>query len=359
MDRLSTRVGLASVIILLLASLSPLVASAAGIEDRAKVEVKPIFQISSYSVSPSHIKEIGDALSVSVTVNNTSGIKRTLNIGFEIIDPNGGLRSFPPQATALEPEETSNIALRWIVDSPLPVGYYDVKIAVWTYQPHKVEVVEIPNAFKVGYELFIEIDYMPEHKPTQSVLEYVRNYYSKRLISITFVVDEEIPLDESVTEEEFWWYEATYNSRGDDKVITGQKYRVDSKWKWVLYGTVDAEGNASGYTAQWREDAANYVLIADEANDAFAASWWGRLKFATPEKAESVTLMHELGHCIGILRLDQYGKEDYDEDRTSVMAEGLSTYEFLPPWIELFYDEPFRYSEEYWGLRNMEYYAPL
>lgn len=201
---------------------------------------------------------------------------------------------------------------------------------------------------KTSYELFIEIDYMPEHEPTQSVLDYVRNYYLDRDISVTFFVDDEVPLDSEVTRSEFFDYEATYNDLGDDEIVRRwwwwDDYKLTSKWKWVLFGTVDG-GGANGY-CYGNEDAGNYIFIADESNDDFASEWedWG----VTSEEVETVVLMHELGHAIGILRLIN-GEEDYDLDHEWSVMSLLSDANCNA--------DPIRYSQEYWELRNMEYYV--
>lgn len=216
------------------------------------------------------------------------------------------------------------------------------------------------------YELFVEIDYMPGHRPTDSVLEYIKAYYSQRSISLTFIVDEEVPLDEKVTHKEFWDYEERYNNRGDDwvkirfegdmGVVMQGEFKTTSKWKWVLYGTVDEEG-ANGYTySGCRDDAGNYIFIADETNDKEASDLlWKILYFGqfTAENKEAVTLMHELGHAIGVTKLARLNgkcEEITDEDTSSVMSYSYD-------YTNILY-RPIGYSREYWNLKDLEFYSP-
>jgi len=207
------------------------------------------------------------------------------------------------------------------------------------------------------YELFFEIDYMTGHRPTDSVLTYIKNYYIDRGISVTFYVDDEVPIDPVVTSDEFWTYEATYNDLGDDKIVDGNRVFF-SKWKWVLFGTVDERG-VNGYTYTppthpMATEAGNYIFIADETNDNWANEWWNRYIFGvTEEEAETVVLMHEMGHSIGITRLrwdrlERQWEEVYDRDLTSVMS-----------WLNPLNCNaiPIHYSNAYWNQRDMEYYT--
>jgi hypothetical protein len=200
-------------------------------------------------------------------------------------------------------------------------------------------------------ELFIEVDYMPGHKPTQSVLDYITDYYAREGISVTFYVDDEVSLDSEMTIDEFFNYEATFNDLGDDKITSfwffWKDYKLTSKWKWVLFGEVDVTNNANGYTyTGGRNDAGNYIFVADKSNDELASTWeeYG----VTAEEVETVVLMHELGHTIGILKTDTEGNQVYDPNRWSVMS-------YLS--IVNCNSAPIRYSSEYWELRDIEYYT--
>ena len=216
------------------------------------------------------------------------------------------------------------------------------------------------------HELFIEIDYMVNHAPTQAVLDYIEWYYmgnnpSGELINVTFYVDDEVLYDPSVTQQEFWAIEVTYNDLGDDAYGTGDPVFgtagvYSSKWKWVLFGTVDGEWGAMGYCyVVWQQVgrregdmlAGNYMFVADEAADA-----WSVNNGIEPHGAEAVILMHEMGHSIGIGIIEWHPlwgwHEVYDSDSGSVMSY-LSTAnaELYGAWY---------YSDKYWATRNLDYY---
>ncbi len=186
------------------------------------------------------------------------------------------------------------------------------------------------------HELFYEVDYMAGHMPTDSALAYIQDYYAERWVRITFYIDDEVPLDESVTKTEFSALIEEYNDHD---------FGYYSQWKWVLFGTVvDGEPGTAGYVSG-DEDKANYAFIADQTGDNFAIDHAG--EGVTAEEVETVVLMHEMGHTIGILKLDSEKNEVYDANEWSVMAL-LS--------LDNCNAEPIRYSREYWILRNLEYY---
>lgn len=230
-----------------------------------------------------------------------------------------------------------------------------------------------PEEVAVEYELFIEIDYMEGHEPNSIVLDYVHTYYLERGINVTFYVDDVVPLDPSVSDTDFWAIEAAYNDLGDDAygagdAVFGRDGVYSSKWKWVLYGTsVEDEPNVVGYTYVILSIkyvpptgrilsvdclAGNYIFVADGAGDSWALSVG-----IEPYGAEAVVLMHELGHGIGIMNVGWSGNvytgfrlwEIYDPYPSSVMSY-LSTANagLYGAWY---------YCDEYWRLRNMEYYT--
>jgi len=199
----------------------------------------------------------------------------------------------------------------------------------------------------LNWEIYFEIDYMTGHKPTDSVLEYIHGYFRDNGIYVYFFVDDEIsPADPSVTRNEFWQYEATYNDvwKFDDRAhgdIAQGKYNL--KEKWILFGTVSEENpTASGYSIEPNKEYGNYIFIADQANDQWASS-----RPVSTAEVETVALMHEIGHTIGILLLSKSGSEAYDNVGWSVMAE-LSVMNCIA--------DPIRYSPRYWKEKNLDYY---
>jgi hypothetical protein len=208
-----------------------------------------------------------------------------------------------------------------------------------------------PPQKSVTYELFIEIDWMTGHHPTQEVLDYIVGYYSANGITVTFNVDDEVTYDGSVNEADFWAIEAQYND-GDDKAngdINAGVYT--SKDKWVLFGSNVAEDSSTvGYTIVLLASkgrnvdalAGNYIFIADEATDDWADS-----NGISRDGAEAVVLMHELGHSIGIGVFSGLN-EVYDSDLYSVMSF-LNVYNAGN-------DGSWYYSKRYWSTKNLGYY---
>ena len=214
------------------------------------------------------------------------------------------------------------------------------------------------NSF--GWEIYFEIDYMTGHKPTDSVLEYVHSYFRDNGIYVYFFIDDEISVDPSVTRAEFWALEKQFNDvmlfddRAEGSEITALT-KLAKKEKWVLYGTEtdfswmpDAHGVI--FNVPYITDrAANYIFIADQFNDQSALP-------VTAEQIETVALMHEIGHSIGITLWDwppwrdqdrDGTPEDYDNDAKSVMARlTLSNCR----------SEPIGYSHRYWLLKDIEHY---
>lgn len=214
------------------------------------------------------------------------------------------------------------------------------------------------------YVLDIEIDYMEGHEPTNEVLDYVVGYYAARGIEVTFYADgylggdeisEEVPLvlegkwnaSDGISDEEFEAIEAVYNDND---------YGYFDNWKWVLFGTtVYGEPNVIGHIhvsfAQINPKkadvlAGNYILIADETADEWATTTTLEIG------AEATVLMHEIGHSIGIGKVEwnvfNGWVEVYDRDTYGVMSYlNVNNAGYYNQWY---------YSDKYWNTRNMEYY---
>lgn len=203
------------------------------------------------------------------------------------------------------------------------------------------------------YELFVEIDYLVGHEPTQAVLDYIIEYYygnnpSGDLIDVEFTIDDEISLtgngydaNNGINDDEFWAIESLNNDSNDGVVF-------NSKNKWVLYGTsVEDSPGTMGYcyisTSGKDLLAGNYIYIADESTDS-----WEIIHGVTDSGAEATVLMHELGHSIGIAKMNPVFGEQYDPDSYSVMSY-LSTDNATQYYT-------WYYSNSYWDTRNLEYY---
>jgi photosystem II stability/assembly factor-like uncharacterized protein len=143
-------ISLLLVSLLFISSLAPITTFAWEVESSGEAEVKAIFQIISYPkpISPPEVGT-GENVSAPVTIKNTDDVKRTFYASFAIQDPAGNWYTIPYETITLGPEATGTITLYWTVDSSAISGYYNAKITVWTYEPHKVETKEIPNAFEI------------------------------------------------------------------------------------------------------------------------------------------------------------------------------------------------------------------
>lgn len=210
--------------------------------------------------------------------------------------------------------------------------------------------IEPPPLPTTTYELSIEIDYMTGHYPTQTVLDYIEWYYlgnnpSGDLIEVTFTIDDQVPVDPAISNQEFWAIEAVYNDGTDNAGGDPNNGVYDSKDKWVLYGTsVEGSPGTVGYCYVVLEGRVtqdglygNYIFIADETADSIEN--YG---------AEAVVLMHELGHSIGIGKF-RLNREIYDPDTGSVMS-------YISDDNAKLYDQWY-YSASYWDTRNLEYYT--
>ena len=268
--------------------------------------------------------------------------------------------------------ETDEVAYHTYLTS----GLYTVTLTVADEKGATGEISKDIFINSLKSEIYFEIDYMTGHEPTDSVLEYIHSYFRDNGIYVYFFVDDEIsPADPSVTENEFWQYEATYNDvvlfndQAQDGIDTDADTRDGEyflKEKWILYGTVWADDDLLGSTyslierrdhPDWVADvvAGNYLFIADQACDAYAQELTSY--DVIPEEVETVVLMHEIGHSIGIgedywrwIEDEQREEwiEHYDPTEWSVMAKAG------PKNCNA---DPIRYSHRYWNLKDMEYYT--
>ncbi|UCE73790.1 MAG: hypothetical protein JSV56_12305 [Methanomassiliicoccales archaeon] len=215
-------------------------------------------------------------------------------------------------------------------------------------------------------DLFVEIDYMSGHYPTQSVLDYIEGYYSARGIHLVFEIDEQIPHDNTVTDSEWSTLHSTYlDNLGTHKhVIYAHKYDGGSlgvQWGYVGHPSdqviildqecedsvvainvlagiaAAAAGAAAAAAAAWLGPIAAAIAYAA----AFAAVW--SLMSATNWQIEAVVLMHELGHSIEIINLDSNDDEIYCPKGWCVMAKGSFTN----------CDNNPKYCSQHWGLRDL------
>lgn len=218
-------------------------------------------------------------------------------------------------------------------------------------KPGKPRSEPTPEPTPESYALTIEIDYIEGHEPTQYVLDYMVEYYAEENIALTFVIDDEILLDDSlfdgVSDAEFWALEAEYND-GDDKANYEPTFELTTlNEKWVLYGTsVENGGLVVGYTLCWGSSrdlvAGNWMYIADGTGDSLT------LDSDLQMGIEAVVLMHEFGHSIGICTV-RFGGEVYCKDVYCVMAT------VTPQNAGNFGN--WYYCRNHWKTKNINYYV--
>jgi hypothetical protein len=300
----------------------------------------PSFEI---SVSPSN-RTISPAKTTTYTLSvvSVSGFSSEVSLS-AYVNPSSEYisLSFNPAIVTPPPDGSAQSILTVSTTNRVQYDFYTINI--YAIAAGQIQSLTIKLTI-ADYELHFEIDYMTEHKPTDLVLSYIRSYYWDKKIAVFFYVNDEVPSDPIVTWNEFYAYEAEYNNMGDDKIFDEWVYY--SRWKWVLFGTAwDGYPDALGRTQLSGTEAGNYIFIADQVGDSYAEANSGR---TNPEEVETFTLMHEMGHSIGISNMKK-NSEVYDRKSDSVM-----TYYNLYGYNE-FLDE--RYSNCYWNLGDMEYYV--
>jgi len=154
-------------------------------------------------------------------------------------------------------------------------------------------------------DLWVEVDYMDGHKPKQGVLDYIKQYYEDKDITIHWEISDTADISHANHFSDTSW-ETTADTyyEGDNK----------NSHVHVLFVHDPASGSnrlgAAWYVGSiiYDEACENY---ADDHNDDWYDPWD---EDVTHGQVQKVVLMHELGHCIDIL--DQYsdGSERYCDD---------------------------------------------
>ena len=187
-------------------------------------------------------------------------------------------------------------------------------------------------------DLFVEIDYITGHRPHNTVLNYIVEYYRTHPIStgysgihLVFEVDDEIP------------YQADYEYMTTDIFAEIKSVFFDAAnragiYRYCIFGCRDAHGSLG-----WAYAPGADIFIADQSCDEYADDWWNHwFGGVTHEQVEKVVLMHELGHNINIIDKDTQGNEVYCSDSHCVMA--------LVNWDNCD-DNPY-YCDHHWAQAN-------
>jgi len=180
-------------------------------------------------------------------------------------------------------------------------------------------------------DLFVEIDYMSGHRPHESVLRYIENYYATHPISsgysgihLVFEVDDEIPPNVLDTNND------GFMSSAERRAIKNNPNYWDPDRNGIFRYCIfcdrfAAEADIDPDTMGYAEAPGDDLNIADGACDAYANDWFNHwIGGVTEEQVEKVILMHELGHCINIIDwtwVNGERKEDYCDNTHCVMAK--------------------------------------
>lgn len=182
-----------------------------------------------------------------------------------------------PMTFAAEPQSATSAKLTTKVDPetiPLFSDMINVQSSVSNGDSQIISRAGRPGSQPKTYSLFIEIDYMTGHRPTDEVTTYITNYYLQRGIQVTIKIDEEVSIDASVSDDEFWNLEATYN-QGIDRANYNPTFELSKlNQKWVLFGTAVENGDGTidtktlGYTICWGNFrdlvSGNWIFVADK-----------------------------------------------------------------------------------------------
>ena len=200
--------------------------------------------------------------------------------------------------------------------------------------------------------LYYEIDYMTGLEPSQAVLNYWVDYWHDRAINLNYVLDDEVPYEEIVSD--LFVYEELYNdwefqSEGtadDRRSVVGSSV-FDSQEKWMLFGSSDTNSYTGGYTYVDTENSqGNYIMICSDMISNFEAT------YDLPQDGALLTVtMHEAGHSIGVFKISTrgrgseiYNQVDYYDIMSSMHLENCG---FENHWY---------YSYSYWSTRNIAIY---
>lgn len=189
-------------------------------------------------------------------------------------------------------------------------------------------------------DLFIEIDYLSEYKPNQNVLNYLTTYYSiLETECYPNGITVHITVDDNVTNSQLSSIGVTSETLSSSECakIESKFHDNPNTYLYVFYAKSFYE-NALG----WASNSFGAFLATQSIYDCANADWWYAwlVGDVTHEELEQVVLLHEVGHCVGILDTDSSGDEIYCSIKACAMnyadnsnwdgtnADGTCTYCF-------------------------------
>jgi PKD repeat protein len=193
-----------------------------------------------------------------------------------------------------------------------------------------------PNA----KDWFIEVDYMPGHKPHDSQLDYLESFYAGKGYHTVVELDDEVPHDDSLTHSEWTSSYFGYRSSGGQRDYSTHTYLLyahssDSDSLGVQWGSENGCQIFDYRCDKWVEDwniqvgilaaaaGAAAFLIGGPIAAAAAVAAILALMLITEWQAEAVVSMHELGHVKDVI--DYYPgtwDEKYCSTNWCVMSKG-------------------------------------
>ena len=173
-------------------------------------------------------------------------------------------------------------------------------------------------------DLFIEIDYMPGHRPNEDALDYFSTYYSSlptdvgKGVEVHIIIDDEVPYEEYLEDISKQRY---YNDNYHDNEETHVYVLYANRQSILDFITLGISNPIYG------------SIIFDGAIDIWALT----NPILTMVNIEKTVLLHEIGHTIGVGLEDDW---DLDEDGQIDEVFSGSINDFTPPPIRRFYSIP-------------------
>lgn len=165
-----------------------------------------------------------------------------------------------------------------------------------------------PAPYGLCQDLFLEIDYMSGYGPSQYALDYIKWYFLTKNIQVHIVLDE-------VTNAELNTY-VTSDSLSQSEMYTIEEHfhNYSSSHVYVFYAK-NFDDDYLGYACSF-----GAFLNKGKLDDLADNFIWDPFFKVSKEEVERTGLMHEVGHCIGIIDYED-DEEEYCSNSSCVMAK--------------------------------------
>jgi hypothetical protein len=178
-------------------------------------------------------------------------------------------------------------------------------------QEYRLGTVLREGALSYQKDLFVEIDYMPGYEPSTTVMDYFVSYYRELNIEVHIEVDDETSWDQlsaigvspdSLTPYECYLIEQSYHDHPNTDI-------------YVFYAKKLRDPDESEPLGWAGEFGAFISKEKVNSNEGLSVLW-----LTDRVRTERVVLLHEVGHVVGVLKLDSNGEEDYCSRLGCIMA---------------------------------------